>query len=134
MKNNQKIDEAYKTIGQVAKELNLIDKRTGKLQTYIIRYWESRFKQIKPIIRAGGRRYYSKKNIKTINHIKYLLKERGMTTIGVKKLLADTSVSAIDDPVKSGVFTPDNKSTKLIEDKVRNISKIIKELKKIKDG
>ena len=134
MNNNQKKDEAYKTIGQVAKELNLIDKKTGKLQTYIIRYWESQFKQIKPIIRAGGRRYYSNKNIKTINHIKYLLKERGMTTIGVKKLLADTSDSPIDDPVKSGVYTPVNKSTKLIKDKVRNISKIIKELKKIKDG
>ena len=134
MKNNQKKVETYKTIGQVAKKLNLIDKKTGKLQTYIIRYWESQFKQIKPSIRAGGRRYYSNKNIKMINFIKYLLKEKGMTTIGVKKLLADTEGAGIDDPVKFGVYTPINKSTKLIKDKIANISKIIKELKKIKDG
>ena len=48
----------YKTIGEVAIELNLIDKKTGQLQTHTIRYWETQFKQIKPIIRSGKRRYY----------------------------------------------------------------------------
>ena len=63
MIKNYKETDPYKTIGETAKELNLIDKKTGKLQTYIIRYWETQFKQIKPNVRAGGRRYYSKKNI-----------------------------------------------------------------------
>ena len=58
MIKNYKETDPYKTIGETAKELNLIDKKTGKLQTYIIRYWESQFKQIKPNVRAGGRRYY----------------------------------------------------------------------------
>ena len=70
MKNDIKDKDAYKTIGETAKELNLIDKKTGKIQTYIIRYWESQFKQIKPSIRAGRRRYYSKGNIQLINYIK----------------------------------------------------------------
>ena len=61
MKNKVKSESDYKTIGQVAKELNLIDKRTGQLQTHTIRYWETQFKQIKPTIMAGQRRYYSKK-------------------------------------------------------------------------
>ena len=133
MKNDIKDKDAYKTIGETAKELNLIDKKTGKIQTYIIRYWESQFKQIKPLVRAG-RRYYSKENIQLINHIKFLLKEKGLTINGVKKILKDTSLDSVDDSGKFGVYRPDNKSTKFIRDRVKNISKIIKELKKLKNG
>ena len=57
--NNNKSKDAYKTIGEVTKELDLVDKKTGHLQTHTIRYWETQFKQIKPSIRAGKRRYYS---------------------------------------------------------------------------
>jgi len=134
MKNDIKDKDAYKTIGETAKELNLIDKKTGKIQTYIIRYWESQFKQIKPSIRAGRRRYYSKGNIQLINYIKFLLKEKGLTINGVKKILKDTSLDSVDDSGKLGVYRPDNKSTKFIRDRVKNISKIIKELKKLKNG
>jgi len=134
MKNDIKDKDAYKTIGETAKELNLIDKKTGKIQTYIIRYWESQFKQIKPSIRAGRRRYYSKENIQLINYIKFLLKEKGLTINGVKKILKDTSLDSVDDSRKFGVYRPDNKSTKFIRDRVKSISRIIKELKKLKNG
>ena len=134
MKNDIKDKDAYKTIGETAKELNLIDKKTGKIQTYIIRYWESQFKQIKPSIRAGRRRYYSKGNIQLINYIKFLLKEKGLTINGVKKILKDTSLDSVDDSRKFGVYRPDNKSTKFIRDRVKSISRIIKELKKLKNG
>ena len=77
MKNNIKKQDAYKTIGETAKVLGLMNKKTGRLQTHTIRYWETQFKQINPSIRAGGRRYYSKKDIKIINYIKFLLKEKG---------------------------------------------------------
>ena len=63
MKNNPKSEEAYKTIGEVTKELGLVNKKTGHLQTHTLRYWETQFKQIKPLIRAGKRRYYSKKKL-----------------------------------------------------------------------
>ena len=75
MKNNKKDDDAYKTIGELALEVGLVDKDTGRPQTYTIRYWETQFKEIKPSIRAGKRRYYSPKNIKIIKFVKYLLKE-----------------------------------------------------------
>ena len=64
MNSSQKSDNAYRTIGEITEELGLIDKKTGHLQTHTIRYWETQFKQIKPTIKAGGRRYYSKKIIK----------------------------------------------------------------------
>ena len=72
VKNIDKFESEYKTIGQVAKLLNLIDKKTGQLQTHTIRYWETQFKQIKPAIKAGKRRYYSKKNFEIIKLIKDL--------------------------------------------------------------
>ena len=134
MKNNFKNKSAYKTIGEVARELNLIDKKTGLLQTHTIRYWETQLKQIKPRIKAGKRRYYSAKEINMLRHIKFLLKEKGLTIIGVKKLLNDKETDSIDDAVNLGVYKPDFKTTKSIKDKVKKISKIIKELKKLKDG
>ena len=124
----------YKTIGEVAKELDLIDKKTGHLQTHTIRYWEAQFKQIKPTIMAGRRRYYSDKNIKILNYIKSLLREKGLTINGVKKLLGGKESESIDDLANFGVYKPDSKSTKIIKEKIKNISKIIKELKEIKDG
>ena len=76
MIDNYKTTTKYKTIGQVAKELNLIDKKTGHLQTHTLRYWETQFRQIKPSIRAGKRRYYSHKDFKIIKFLddfKFLL-------------------------------------------------------------
>ena len=127
-------ESIYKTIGEAAKELDLIDKKTGQLQTHTIRYWETQFKQIKPSIRAGGRRYYSKKDIKIINYIKFLLREKGLTINGVKKILDDKNMHSIDDSPNLGVYKRDIKTTKVIKNKVKNIVKIIKELKNLKNG
>ena len=87
MKDYIKNENVYKTIGEVTKELGLINKKTGNLQTHTLRYWETQFKQIKPLIRAGKRRYYSKENLKIIKIINFLLKERGLTINGAKKIL-----------------------------------------------
>ena len=68
-----KFDSAYKSIGEVAKILNLVNKKNGKLNTHTIRYWEKEFKQIKPKILAGKRRYYDQKCIFTLKKIQFLL-------------------------------------------------------------
>ena len=132
MNYNIKSDHAYKTIGEVTKELGLIDKKTGHLQTHTLRYWETQFKQIKPSIRAGNRRYYSKKDFKIIKLIKFLLKEKGLTINGVKKILNNPDGHSLDDNNNLGVYKQGFKSSELIKEKVKNISKIIKELKSIK--
>ena len=100
MKNNYKTETAYKTIGEVAKELDLVNKETGQLQTHTIRYWETQFKQIKPTIRAGKRRYYSNKSFEIIKYVKFLLKEKGLTIKGVKKMLNDNNSETLDDTTK----------------------------------
>ena len=134
MKNDLKFDEAYKTIGEVTKELGLINKKTGRLQTHTLRYWESQFKQIKPKIRAGKRRYYTKRDFQIIKLIKFLLKEKGLTINGVKKILNNPESRALDDNTNLGVYKPDLKNTKIIKDKIKKISKIISELKKYSNG
>ena len=132
MNNNNKSENAYKTIGEVAKELDLINKKTGRLQTHTIRYWETQFKQIKPNIGAGKRRYYSTKAFKIIKHIKFLLKEKGLTINGVKRILNIPERDFIDDDMNIGINRPNIKTAKLIKNKVKNISKIVEELKKFK--
>ena len=134
MKNNHKTETAYKTIGEAAKEVGLINKKTGHLQTYTIRYWETQFKQIKPSIRAGKRRYYSTKDLKIISYIKFLLKEKGLTIDGVKKILNDKHSHSLDDDINLGVYNSGFKRTKIIKDKIKNISKIVKQIKKLKNG
>ena len=131
---NKKNVTAYKTIGEVAKEIGLVDERTGILQTHTLRYWESQFKQIKPSIRAGKRRYYSPKDLEIIIYIKHLLKEKGLTINGVKKILNKNESQSIDELVNLGVYKSSSKPTKAIKHKIKKISKIVKELRKIKNG
>ena len=132
MNINNKNEEAYRTIGEITKELNLVDKKTGNLQTHTIRYWETQFKQIRPIIKAGKRRYYSVKNFETIKYIKFLLKERGLTINGAKKILNMTKTDSLDDLTNMSINRSNFNRTAVIKNKIKNISKISKELKKFK--
>ena len=131
MNSNNKSETAYKTIGEVTKKLGLINQKTGRIQTHTIRYWETQFKQIKPIIRAGKRRYYSTKVFKIIKYIKFLLKEEGLTINGAKKILNMTKTDSLDDLTNMSINRLNLNRTEVLKNKVKNISKIIKELKKI---
>ena len=120
MINNKK----YKSIGEVAKIMNLVVKKTGKLSTHTIRFWEKEFKEIKPHIFAGKRRYYDSKNIKILKKIQFLLKNQGMTIKGVKKHLKIKD-SQLDEPDIKTI------NRKIIKSKLDKISNLIKD---IKDG
>ena len=119
---NDKNNKNYKTISEVAKILNLIDKKTGKLSTHTLRFWEKEFKEIKPYIFAGNRRYYDNKSIEIIKKIKFLLKNKGMTIKGVKKQLKSDN-SKLDEHNNKTI----NKIT--IKTKLKNISKLLKNIK-----
>ena len=121
--NETKINSKYKTIGEVAKILNLIDKKKGKLSTHTIRFWEKEFNQIKPRFFLGKRRYYDEKTINILKKIKYLLKEKGMTLKGVKKLLKSED-SNIDELINTSI-----NQKNIIKSKLIKIKKIIKEFK-----
>ena len=129
----EKESEAYKTIGEVAKIVGLINKKKGTLSTHTIRFWEKEFCQIKPKILSGKRRYYSNKEIHIIKLIKFLLKEKGMTIKGVKAMLNNPKSLTLDDTSKYSVINQSLKKEK-IKVKIEKISKIIDELKKLKNG
>jgi DNA-binding transcriptional MerR regulator len=121
-----KSNQAYKTIGEVTKILNLKNRSGQNIPTHTIRFWEKEFKQIKPKLLKGNRRYYDEANVNLLKKIKFLLKDKGMTVNGVKKLL-NSSVSNELDEISNKSISADN-----LRNKISNISKIIKNLKKLK--
>tara|TARA_B110000003_G_scaffold110113_1_gene112740 strand:+ start:149 stop:526 length:378 start_codon:yes stop_codon:yes gene_type:complete len=123
-----KDNEAYKSIGEVAKLLNLVNKKNGNLNTHTLRYWEKEFKQIKPKIFTGNRRYYDKKSINILKKVKFLLKDQGMTVNGVKKLLNDDSSLKLDELSNNSISVDSSR----IKNKIKNILKLVKEIKKLK--
>ena len=73
-------------ISDLSKILDFVDPLTKKPQNHILRYWEKEFKEIRPK-KINNRRYYSIKQVEVVKIIKFLLKNNGMTILGVKKLL-----------------------------------------------
>ncbi len=116
----KKSSKAYKTIGEVAEILEL-DFIGDKKNTHTIRYWESEFKQIKPII-INKRRYYDDKNIDVLKKIKFLLKDKGMTISGAKKQLNEDFFD---------IDANENKTINALnlKFKLNKINKLIKNLK-----
>ena len=121
-----KSDGAYKTIGEVAKILNLKTNKKGDLPTHMIRFWETQFKQIKPKILNSKRRYYDENCINLLKKVKFLLKEQGMTINGVKKILNRGESLELDE-IANNSIKADNLRNKLVK-----ISKIVKNLKNLK--
>jgi|TARA_B100001758_G_C17845251_1_gene321316 Predicted transcriptional regulators len=123
-----KLDDAYKSIGEVAKILNLVNKKNGNLNTHTIRFWEKEIKQIKPKILTGNRRYYDKNTIDLLKKVKFLLKDHGMTINGVKKLLSENKSIKLDEMSNESISTNNLK----LKNKIKKILNIVKEIKKLK--
>lgn len=103
-RRGQKTDSAYRTISEVATDL--------KLPQHVLRFWESKFKQISPLKRGGGRRYYRPQDIALIKRIHYLLYTQGYTIKGVQKLLTkdrmlQNSVPTLNDDGSAHVVVRD---------------------------
>ena len=118
-----KLNSTYKTISEVVKILNLKSKKGLSMPTHTIRFWEKEFKQIKPKIFNGNRRYYDNKNIEILKKVHFLLKEQGMTIKGVKKILNNK------EPLKLDEISNHSIKALNIKKKLVKISNIIKTLK-----
>ena len=113
-------------ISELSKMLNLVDPMTKKPLNHILRYWEREFKEIKPK-KINNIRYYSSKQIEIIKMIKFLLKSKGMTILGVRNLL-NSNINKLDD----------HKGHSLKADYYRNILKLksktlVEKINKIKN-
>ncbi len=124
MKKNDKLNQTYKTISEVAQLLGLVNPKTGNLSTHTIRFWEKEFKEIKPHVFAGKRRYYNSETITILKKIKYLLKDKGMTIKGAKKYLSMKERN-LDETNNISINT-----SNILKTKLSKISKLLKDLKK----
>ena len=122
-----KSNKAYKSIGEVAKILNLVNEKKGTLNTHTIRFWEKEFKQIKPNILNGNRRYYNNDTIEVLKKVKHLLKDQGMTINGAKKVLNADKCLKLDELPNNSINT-----NYTIKKKLKKISDLIKQLKTLK--
>ena len=101
--------EAFRTISEVADWLGI--------PTHVLRFWESKFNQIKPVKRAGGRRYYRPSDMLLIGGIRKLLHEDGMTIKGAQKILSEKGVKHVSalSPTLDAAAAPQPDQTQPVE-------------------
>ena len=112
--------DAFRTISEVAEWLDT--------ETHVLRFWESKFSQIKPVKRAGGRRYYRPKDMLIIGGIKKLLHEDGLTIKGTQRIIKDKGlnyVSNLSKPLETGEIiiekNPQIKTKTIPEPEIKSI-------------
>ena len=114
---NIKSPEAFRTISEVSKDL--------ALPQHVLRFWETKFVQIKPIKRGGGRRYYRPEDIELLKGIKYLLYNDGYTIRGVQKVIKENGTKKIiSKKIENYDFTlnKDDYKTSQMTNKITNSS------------
>ncbi|ARS28610.1 MerR family transcriptional regulator [Sphingomonas sp. KC8] len=111
-----KADSAFRTIGEVASELDVAQ--------HVLRYWETRFPQLRPLQRAGNRRYYRPADVALARRINELLNNEGYTIRGVQQLLAAGDKS----PIETEVTAPPASMTAAADD-----DSLMSELEAIRD-
>jgi len=112
-------------ISQVALLVGLVNKKNNKLQTHTLRFWETKFKQLRPTILSGRRRYYSSRDIQVVKNIFFLLKNQGLTINGARKLMGKY-INPLDDKKRSSI------KAEYLKNKIKEKSKkILQRIKKL---
>jgi DNA-binding transcriptional MerR regulator len=93
-----KSEEAFRTIGEVAESLDL--------PPHVLRFWETRFKELDPVKRAGGRRYYRPRDVELVMALRHLLYGQGYTIKGVQRILKEQGARAVVESLRAGRFQP----------------------------
>ena len=109
----EKSPAAFRTISEAGKMLSL--------PAHVLRFWESKFPQIKPIKRGGGRRFYRPNDVLVLFAIKKLLHGNGMTIAGVKRLIKDTGIKqimALGEKAKNDTMEQEGKNEENYIDKI----------------
>jgi DNA-binding transcriptional MerR regulator len=94
----EKAPDAFRTISEVAAEIDV--------PQHVLRFWESRFTQIKPMKRGGGRRYYRPDDVALLRGVRHLLYGEGYTIRGVQRILRDEGAAFVQDVWRAGAVAP----------------------------
>ena len=127
-RRNEKSASAFRTISEVASELDV--------PSHVLRFWETKFSQVRPLKRGGGRRYYRPEDVSLLRGIRSLLYDDGYTIKGVQKLLrdsggklpADDSRPAAPAPAPAGTAAPAR-----TQDTSAALTEVLRELETLRD-
>lgn len=114
---------AFRTISEVSDELNV--------PQHVLRFWETKFTQVRPMKRGGGRRYYRPEDIELLRSIRDLLYQEGFTIRGVQKLLREGGVAALENGAVSGATVAGQVAAGLKPEKDQTLRDILGELQEI---
>ena len=119
-----KSPSAFRTISEVATEL--------ELPQHVLRFWESKFSQIKPMKRGGGRRYYRPEDLELLRTIRTYLYEDGYTIKGVQKLLKEGALSGKPAQKTEATVVPSSATATNDHSKLNQMRGVLKELEEIR--
>lgn len=124
---SRKSEAAFRTISEVAAELNV--------PQHVLRFWESKFSQVRPLKRGGGRRYYRPEDVVLLKRIRGLLYDDGLTIKGVQKLFRDHGVKTIVDGESGPANAPTPKTAEPVGSKSDkpDFTVLLSDLKGIRD-
>jgi DNA-binding transcriptional MerR regulator len=136
-----KSPEAFRTISEVADDLDV--------PQHVLRFWESKFSQVRPLKRGGGRRYYRPEDVDLLRGIRHLLYIDGFTIKGVQKLLKENGAKAVveagrrlqdgepTEPVAASVIAPPATATgnamRLGDQQRRQLGQVLADLQKLRE-
>ncbi len=121
----KKSTNAFRTISEVAAELSL--------PQHVLRFWESKFSQIKPMKRGGGRRYYRPEDLVVLRRIRTLLYEDGYTIKGVQKLFKEGGITVRSESCSTDSRAQATRSSHVGEDTLDKMRGVLEDLKEIRN-
>ncbi len=121
-----KPNSAFRTISEVAEDLGVA--------THVLRFWESKFSQIKPMKRNGGRRYYRPDDVELLSKIKYYLYDERYTIEGVQRLIKEKGIkSLVGEEIQKDLIDMIEEKTELDDNSRKVLSFISSELRSVKN-
>jgi len=125
LRHGGKSAAAFRTISEVAEDLDV--------PQHVLRFWETKFSQVRPLKRGGGRRYYRPEDVELLRHIRDLLYTEGYTIKGVQRLLREGGGRAVAEETEGGegqgLTASQRKELKALKDELMALRKLLKSVK-----
>jgi DNA-binding transcriptional MerR regulator len=125
LRHGGKSAAAFRTISEVAEDLDV--------PQHVLRFWETKFSQVRPLKRGGGRRYYRPEDVELLRHIRDLLYTEGYTIKGVQRLLRESGGKAVEETGAGGegqgLTASQRKELKALKDELMALRELLKSVK-----
>ena len=122
LRHGGKSAAAFRTISEVAEDLDV--------PQHVLRFWETKFSQVRPLKRGGGRRYYRPEDVELLRHIRDLLYTEGYTIKGVQRLLRESGGRAVVEAVEGqGLTGAQRRELKALRDELVALRNLLETLK-----